>query len=245
MTDRSRSGAAGESLDGAARTAGETLDDAPRAHIFLRPIGMPLSLGMAGLTIASLVQSGYDLHWIARGQGLQVGLVLLAVPFFLQFLASVLSYLARDGTTGAAIGVLSASWLAIALIHIASGGAHRSGALGLMLVAAGAILVASGLVIASSKPLPSAVFAVVGIRFLLDGVYQLGASQSFSTAAGIAGLVVVALAGYCMVAFDLEGIAHRTILPTFRRGRARAALTGAPTAALDDVVHEPGVRQMT
>jgi succinate-acetate transporter protein len=114
-----------------------------------------------------------------------------------------------------------------------------------MLLSAGGILVVSALVTASAKPLPSAVFAIVGIRFLLAGVYELGAPQSFSTAAGIAGLVVVAIAGYCVAAFDLEGIHHRTILPTFRRGRARAALSGAPTAALDDVVHEPGVRQMT
>ena len=220
-------------------------DGAPMTRIVLRPIGTPLSLGMAGLAIASLVQSGYDLHWIAQAQGLEAGLVLLAVPFFLQFLACVLSYLARDGTTGTAIGVLSASWLGIALIHIASTGAHRSGALGLMLLAAGALLLLSALVTVSAKPLPSAVFGILGIRFLLAGIYELGASQSFSAAAGVAGLVVVALAGYSVVAFDLEGMQHRAVLPTFRRGRAEAALTGAASAALDDVVHEPGVRQMT
>jgi succinate-acetate transporter protein len=114
-----------------------------------------------------------------------------------------------------------------------------------MLLAAAGILVLSALVTVSAKPLPSAVFTVVGIRFLLGGIYELGGTQAFSTAAGIAGLVVVGLSGYCMVAFDLEGIAHRTILPTFRRGRGRAALSGAPSAALDDLVHEPGVRQMT
>jgi hypothetical protein len=80
---------------------------------------------------------------------------------------------------------------------------------------------------------------------LLAGTYELGAPQAFSTAAGIAGLVVVGLACYCVLAFDLEGMQHRTVLPTFRRGRAEAALTGAASAALDDVVHEPGVRQMT
>src|SRR5436305_7578743 len=121
-----------------------SVQSTPQTHIFLRPIGMPLSLGMAGLAIASLVQSGYDLRWISRGQGMKVGLVLLAVPFFLQFLASVFSYLARDGTTGTAVGVLSASWLAIALIHLASKG-HRSGALGLMLLAAGAMLLLSAI----------------------------------------------------------------------------------------------------
>lgn len=206
---------------------------------------MPLSLGMAGLAIASLVQSGYDLHWISRAQGMKVGLVLLAVPFFLQFVASVFSYLARDGTTGTAVGVLSASWLAIALIHLASKGGHRSGALGLMLVAAGAILLLSALAASATKPLPGVVFAVVGIRFLLAGAYELGAPQALASAAGIAGLFVVALAGYCVLAFDLEGLEHRAVLPTFRRGRAEAAISGAASAALDDVVHEPGVRQMT
>ena len=220
-------------------------NDAPSAHIFLRPIGSPLSLGLAGLAIASLVQSGYDLRWIARSEGLKVGLVLLAVPFFLQFVAAVLSYLARDGATGTALGVLSASWLAIALVHIATGGAHRSGALGLMLLASGGVLVLAAVAVASAKPLPSAVFAVEAIRFLVAGTYELGAPHPLSVAAGILGLVVVAAAGYSMLAFDLEGLHHRPILPTFRRGRARAAAMGAAAAAVDDLVHEPGVRQMT
>jgi hypothetical protein len=227
------------------RTADDSIDGAPRTHVFLRPIGTPLSLGMAGLAIASLVQSGYDLHWIGRGQALEAGLVLLAVPFFLQFVSSVLSYLARDGATGAALGVLAACWLAIALVHIASNGARRSGALGLMLLAAGGVLLLTAIAIGATKLLPSAVFGIEGIRFALAGVYQLGAPHAWAYAAGIAGLVVVALAGYCVLAFDLEGLQHRAVLPTFRRGRARAAVSGAPTAALDDVVHEPGVRQTT
>jgi hypothetical protein len=64
--------------------------------MFLRPIGAPLTIGMSGLGIASLVESGLQLHWIARDQVTDVGLILVAVPFVLQLVACVFSYMARD-----------------------------------------------------------------------------------------------------------------------------------------------------
>jgi hypothetical protein len=33
-------------------------------RIVLRPIGLPLAIGMSGLAIASLVESGMDLGWV-------------------------------------------------------------------------------------------------------------------------------------------------------------------------------------
>jgi len=55
---------------------------------------------------------------------------------------------------------------------------------------------------------------------------------------------VVALAGYCVLAFELEGQEHRPVLPTFRRGKAR---TTPPDLAeqLGGIVNEPGIRQTT
>src|SRR5579875_1911458 len=155
---------------------------APR--VFLRPIGSPLTIGMAGLTIASLVQSGLDLHWLAVTQGHDVGLILISVPFLLQLLACVFSYLARDGATGAALGVLSVSWLALGLVHLTSAPGSRSGALGLMLLAAGAMLCLSAIAAASSKPLPGTVFTLAGVRFLVAGIYELGAATVWQHAAG-------------------------------------------------------------
>ncbi len=130
------------------------MSEPPPVRIFLRPLGSPLTLGMAGLAIASLVQSRVKLHWMPRDETVQAGLILIAVPFVLQLLACILSYMARDGATGAAVGVLATSWLAIGLIHMAAKPGATSGTLGLLLVASGGVLLASASAIASAKPLP-------------------------------------------------------------------------------------------
>jgi uncharacterized protein len=214
---------------------------APR--VFLRPIGSPLTIGMAGLAIASIVQSGLDLRWIAVTQGHDVGLILITMPFLLQLLACVFSYLARDGTTGATVGVLSVAWLGLGLIHLTSAPGSRSGASGLMLLCAGAVLCLSAIASGASKPLPGLVFALAGFRFIVAGIYELGGPSVWQHAAGIIGLVTCGLAGYCVLAFELEDQENRPVLPTFRRGRARAALLGEPVQRVDGLSGEAGVRQ--
>lgn len=212
-------------------------------RIFLRPIGSPLTIGMAGLGIASLVQSGLDLRWVAVTQGHDVGLILITVPFVLQLVACVFSYLARDGATGAAVGVLSVTWLGLGLIHLSSAPGSRSGALGLMLLCAGGVLWLSAIASMAGKPLPGLVFVLAGVRFIVSGIYELGASPVWQNAAGIIGLVVCGIAGYCVLAFEVEDQQHRPVLPTFRRRRARAALLADPEQRLDGVSSEAGVRQ--
>ena len=225
---------------GGAETAGSDTEIAS-ARIFLRPVGSPLTIGMSGLTIASLVQSGLDLGWIGIGQTHTVGLILLSVPFFLQLIACLFSYLARDGATGATVGVLSASWLALGLVHLHSHPGARSGALALMLIAAGGTILLSAVAVGSNKPLPGLVFALAGSRFIVAGIYELGGGF-WQNLGGVLGLAIVALASYCVLAFELEGQLHRPLLPTFRRGTAGARP--------DDLVHqlsgisrEPGVRR--
>lgn len=216
--------------------------DPPPVRVFLRPIGSPLTVGMSGLAIASLVQSGLDLRWIASSQTADVGLVLVSVPFLLQLVACVFCYLARDGATGAAVGILSTSWLATGLIHLHSG-AGRGGALGLLLLMAAGVLLLSSAAVGLAKPLPAAVFALAAVRFAMAGIYELGGSTPWQHAAGIVGLVVTGGAAYCVLAFELEGQSHRPVLPTMRRGRGRQAVTGTPAERVDGVTDEAGVRQ--
>ena len=217
----------------------------PTTQIALRPIGSPLTLGMSGLAIASLVQTGVELHWTPTGQTFQAGLILIAVPFVLQLLACIFSYLARDGATGAAVGVLATSWLAIGLIHITATPGATSATMGLLLVTAGAVLFISAAAIASTKPLPGAIFAMAALRFVAAGIYQLSSIAAWEHIAGLVGLVVTALAAYATLAFELEGQRQHAVLPTFRRGRAAAALRKGKGSDWERLIREPGVRETT
>lgn len=222
-----------------------TESEAIPARIFLRPIGTPLTVGLSGLAIASLVESGLSLGWVAKTQVHEIGLILIAVPFVLQLLACVFSYLSRDGAAGATLGVLSTTWLGLGLVHLTSSPGSRSGALGLLLLAAGGLLALSALAIGISKPLPAVVFGLAAIRFALSGIYQLGDVSTWEHAAGIVGLVVTGLAAYAVLAFELEGQRHRPVLPTFRVGQGRRAITAAGLQQLDGVANEAGVRETT
>jgi len=214
----------------------------PPARVMLRPIGSPLTVGMSGLAIASLVQSGVELHWTAGTQDPQAGLVLLAVPFVLQLLACVLSYLVRDGATGAAVGVLSTSWLAIGLIDVSSRPGSSSGPLGLLMLASGAVLALTAIAIATEKILPALVFGSAAVRFATSGIHELSGAAAWQTAAGLIGLLVCALAGYAAFAFELEGQRERPVLPTLRREHARRQLR-RPAVDPDRLAREPGVRE--
>jgi succinate-acetate transporter protein len=200
---------------------------------------------MSGLAIASLVQSGFDLRWVPASQAHEVGLILLAGPFVLQLVASVFSYLARDGGGGAAVGVLATTWAGMGLVHIVAVPGSRSGALGLLLVAAALVLALSAVTVMVGKPLPGLIFVLAAGRFALAGIYQLGGDGFWRHAAGIVGVVVLCLAAYSVLAFELEGQQRRPVLPTFRRGRGALAMTGGVDGQLDGVAHEAGVRQTT
>lgn len=224
---------------------GSPPDGVAPPQVFLRPIGSSLTLGLSGLAVASVVESGLDLRWIAPSQRHEVGLALLSIPFVLQLIACVFAYLARDGAAGAALGLQSGTWLALGLSHITTVPPYRSGAIGLVLLASGGLLLCTAGGVSLLKPLPAAIFALAAARFALSGIYQLGGGGTWRHATGIVGLVICGLAIYGVLAFELEGEMHRPLLPTFRRSAGRTAIQGDAQAQVQDVFNEAGVRQTT
>ena len=188
------------------------------------------------------MESGLALGWIESSQALEVGVILIAVPFVLQLLACVFCYLARDGATGAAVGVLSTTWLGIGVLHLITPDTGRGGALGLLLLAAGFALAVSASSVSRANGLAGFVFLLAALRFALAGVYDAGGSQTWSHVAALVGLAVSGAAAYAVLAFELEGQQRRPVLPTFRHGRGRVS-AGESSDALEAIMREPGVRQ--
>jgi uncharacterized protein len=215
----------------------------PRATVFLRPIGSPVALGLAGLVGASLVASGLELGWVAVDERSHAALVILAFAFPLQLSASLIAFAARDGAIGAALGILAGTWLATSLVWLTSIPGSVSGSLGLLLLAAGGLLAGAGAAAATGKLLPAAVFLLEGLRFVLAGIHELGGSEFWQNAGGVLGLVVVALAGYTMLALALEDAKDRTVLPAGRRGPGAQALAGSLEEQVAPVANEAGVRR--
>jgi hypothetical protein len=83
------------------------------------------------------------------------------------------------------------------------------------------------------------------LRFATAGIYQLTTISFWEHAAGLVGLLVTALAVYARLAFELEGQRQRAVLPTFRRGRAAAAIRDGAGSDRERLATEPGVRETT
>lgn len=209
----------------------------------LRPIATPLSLGFLGLCGATFAVAGLELSWVSPSEQPMVGLVALLFAAPLQFLSAVFGFLARDPVAATGMGVLSGTWAAIGIVLYVGVPGVPSGGLGLLLVASAVGLLVPALVGALTKGAAATVMGVAAVRFALTAAYELGGATGWKTAAGVAGLVLAAVAVYAALAYELEAAKHRTILPTLRSGKAATALTDSLYEQEVEVEHEPGVRR--
>jgi succinate-acetate transporter protein len=216
---------------------------ASRTRVVLRPIAGPLALGFFGLAAATVVMSGLQLGWVEPTEGKQVALCILAFTVPLQFTASLFGFLARDGVAATGMGLLSGIWAAVGVVTFTGKPGSTSDALGLFLLVAGAAMGAPASSAVASKLVPALVLSTAGLRFVVTGLYQLTANETWEDTAGVIGLVLAGLALYAAYAAEFEDVLKRPVLPLGRRGKGELAVKGTYAQQIANVAHEPGVRQ--
>lgn len=212
------------------------------ARVVLRPIANPFPLGFLGLAAATLVLSGQELGWIPLHESGQVALIVLLTAPVLQLVACVFGFLGRDPVAATGMGILAVSWAAIGAVHAVLRPGAYSAALGTFLFLTAAAMLLSAAMAAGTKGVAAAVMGLTSLRFLVTGLDQVLRSPEVEKVAGVLGCVLAFVALYGAFATELEGLEHRTVLPTFRRGRGRSALDNDLGEHVATVASEPGVR---
>ena len=217
-------------------------DGVAAARVVLRPIANPFPLGFLGLAGATLVLAGQELGAVPARESLEVAVIVLVTAPVLQLVACVFGFLGRDPVAATGMGTLAVTWAAIGAVHALSRPGSYSAALGVFLFLASAAILLSASMAAGTKGVPAVVMGLTAARFLVTGIDQVLASPTVEEVAGVLGCVLAAAALYGAFALELEGLEHRTVLPTLRRGRGRSALDNDLADAVATVAAEPGVR---
>jgi len=217
-----------------------SVDGVP-VRVVLRPIGNPLPLAFLGLFVAALSFSALQLGWIGTSQSHTVALLVLVVSVPAQALSAVFGFLARDPAAGTGTGLQAGAWAALSLATLTSPpGAMSSGVGVVLLAAAGALLVPA--VASHAKPLALLVIGLTAARFAVTGVAEITGSSSWLTAAGWVGIALAVVSLYAALAFELEGVDKRRVVPVPRVGAAAAAVSSGAQGDIDHLTQEPGVR---
>lgn len=243
MTQARNTDETSSSPEPAAGGSGTGGDLRAETQIFLRPIGSPVALGFLALAGASLALSGTQLGWFPPTETRYVALVLVAFAVPLELLASVFGFLARDSGVGTGMGILAGIWLTVALVKLASAPGATSEALGTFLIFAGAALTVPAIGAALGKLVAALVLLTAALRVVLTGIYQLTTNADVQSAAGVAGLVLVGLAGYAALALEIEDVRRKPVLPMLRLGAGKAAMHGTTQDQLSRITREAGVRE--
>jgi succinate-acetate transporter protein len=212
-------------------------------RIVVRPYATSLALGFFAFGIGMLLLAGMSNGWLHPSDRHTVGLLLASFVFPLELLSAVIAFLARDTFGATGLGLFATSWLALGLSNTQASEASLSRAVGLyefgFAFAIGLLAIAAF----GGKPLIGVLLGVATVRSALSGVHEWGGPSWAWTAAGWIALAIFAVAMYGGLAFLLEDVQKRQVLPVFRRGASKESLEGDLNAQLRDLADEAGVRK--
>jgi succinate-acetate transporter protein len=212
-------------------------------RIVLRPLASPLPLAFFAFGAGSALLSCQQLGLIPPPETKQLAIVFGAFVFPLQFVTALFAFLSRETLGATALGLISFSWLATALVLYTFPPNETSATLGFLSLILAVILLLLGAVGLLGKPLLSGIILIAVARFSLNGLYDLTAISAFQTVSAVIGLVIFGASLYGGLALSLEDVQHRTVLPFGRRGEAREAIEGDLNAQIGPIEQEAGVRK--
>src|SRR5919199_3986534 len=217
------------------------VEDATR--IVLRPFASPLPLAFFAFGVGSLMMSGLQLGLIPETESRELALIFGAFVFPPMLLAAILAFFGRETLGATALGLISFSWLASALVQYVALPDPTTGALGLLDLALALVLLCLGAIGLLGKPLLSVVILLAFFRYGLNGIYELTATSGIQVASGVIGCVIFLISLYGGLALGLEDAQHRTVLPFGRRGEALRAIEGDLGEQVGPIEKEAGVRK--
>jgi succinate-acetate transporter protein len=211
-------------------------------RIFIRPLGSALPLGFLSFGVGMFILGGIGVHSIPAADVKTAGLLIAAFVFPLELIATVIAFLARDTTGATTLGLFAGSWLAVGLVFMNAKPGETSRSLAYFLVYFGALVVLLAIAAMFGKPLIGVLLVLSSARAILAGIYEFTGDKGWETIGGALAFLIAGIALYGGLAFLLEDIHGRAVLPVFRRGEARDAIEGGLGDQLSRLENETGVR---
>ncbi len=212
-------------------------------RISVRPYGSALPLGFFSFGVGMLLLGGIGVGWIHGADTKTAGLLIALFVFPLELIAAVIAFLARDTASATALGLFSSSWLALGIADATGTPGEKSHAIGLYLVMFGVMVLALAAASFLGKPLLGGLLAIAAARSFLFGAWELGAGGHVLYAGGVVGIAIAVASVYGGLAFLLEDLQQRPVLPLGRIKAARESFEGDLRTQLGRIENEAGVRQ--
>ena len=208
----------------------------------LRLLASPLPLAFFAFSAGSLL-SGLQLGLIPVSETRSVALAQAAFVFPPLALSSLLAFLSRETLGATIMALISFSWLPNGLIDLTTPPTSTNATQGLLALSLAAIVLLVGVSAVLGKPLLGLVIALASARFAATGLYEMAGSTALQTASGVLGCLIAATALYGGLAFSLEDLQGKAVLPIGRRGAARRAFEDDLGEQVGPVESEAGVRK--
>jgi len=213
----------------------------PPVQIVLRPLASPLPIGFFAFAVGSFIFSLPELGWVPHEQLRPTALILLLFVAPLELIAGIVAFWARDGGGATSLCIFGMTWATVAGVTFYTSD-ETVAALGAFLIAISFVILALAVASASGKPVFAGVLILASARFLIGGLFHLTGSTAFEQIAGWLGFPLCAAALYLGLALLLEDLNRGTVLPLFRRGKARESVESELGHQVKNVEREAGVR---